>query len=340
MKKIIEAISLYTPPSSDDINLSMNENHHINWNDMLEQPLLDIHKEHHYSEYGAVEHQQLVEKYAQYVGLEPDNILVFSGSESAISVLITAFVEQKLMLFDPDFFRFEEVANLLEKQVIKMPLYPQFDIANVIETINAQSVELCLFSNPNNPLGTMISAQHIIDLLEQTNAYIVVDEAYIEFSAGSVVDLIPKYPKLLIMRTMSKGWGLSSIRVGFVLGQADVITYLLRALGPFNLSQFITKIAAQAMEHESQVSENIEKIKGLRQIWEEKLEHQFGFDVIPSQTNFIYVMKADASEIYTFLVSERIHVAYFKNPESLRISIGNSREMDELELALHKYRHR
>ncbi len=336
MKEKIEKIQLYTPPPTDNINLAMNENHHINWSDILSEHLQEIHDDYDYSLYGKVEFTELVNSYATYVGLQPENILIVSGSESVISLLYTAFVKKTVMLFEPDFFRFRELAEQMDITVVSQNLLPAFDVEATLAKINAENVELCLFSNPNNPLGAAISRADIIRLLEETNCYLVVDEAYMEFAGESVVDLVPHYKKLLIMRTMSKGWGLPALRVGYTIAQAEVITYLMKALGPFNMSSFVTKIAAHAMDHPEEMKKNVAAIIALRDEWVTKFQVKYGWKVYPTQANFINVETEDAFAIWAFLKERKLNVSKFP-PHNLRISIGNELEMATLEALLDEY---
>ena len=226
MRKVIKDLNAYIPAPLENVNLAMNENHHIDWSDKLPQPVKDVADTYLFSAYGDNQYKALTEIYGAYTGLSADCVLPFSGSESAISVLMNSLAEQNILLFAPDFFRFFEIAEVLGRTVHTIDITQPIDQDAVIALIREEKIELCLFSSPNNPLGIEIPRSLIERMLTETDTYIVSDEAYIEFGGETVVDLITKFDKLLVMRTTSKAWGLAGMRIGFVLANPAMIAYL------------------------------------------------------------------------------------------------------------------
>lgn len=337
MRKVIKDLHAYIPAPLENVNLAMNENHHIDWSDKLPQPVKKVADSYMFSAYGDSKYTALTEVYGAYTGLSADCVLPFSGSESAISVLMNSLAEQDIMLFTPDFFRFFEIADVLGRKVHTIDISGQVDADAIIAKILAEKVELCLFSTPNNPLGVEIPRTLIERMLQETDAYIVADEAYIEFGGTSVVDLIPQFDKLLVMRTTSKAWGLAGMRIGFVLANPKMIDFLKKAVGPFHINTISTEIVAHAMEHYiDYMQENVDAIIAARSEWEHKLTNTYGMRVYPSSTNFIYAMSDAYIDIWQFLKDNRVHVSKFA-PSGLRISIGNPAEMEILEQQLDHY---
>jgi len=336
MKKEYQALLAYQAAPLENTNLAMNENHTIDWNEKLKGASQKINTDYHYACYGDDRCSELATAYAQYAGVQPQNIMIASGSESLIGLLFQTLVEDNILLVDPDFFRFEEIATLQRLNIMKTSLWQGLDVEKTIQYINEFDIELFIFSNPNNPLGVTIEPEKIEQILEQTNCYVVSDEAYMEFSGQSAISLIQKYPKLIVMRTMSKAWGLAGLRIGFAIAQPHLIEYLKKSVGPFNISPLTTRIAAEAMEYQPYMEQVLQEIIELRTHWQEKLTQKYPFKAYPSSTNFINVEHPDAFTIWEFLKDNKVNVSKFP-PHNLRISIGSKAEMQRLEEVLDMY---
>lgn len=336
MKKEYQELAAYVAAPLENTNLAMNENHHLNWNDKLSESMIKINDNYHYSCYGDDCYDELASAYANYAGVQSNNVLIATGSESLIGLLFQTLVENNVMLIEPDFFRFEEITNLQRLTVFKTALWDGLDVDETIRLINDNDVELFIFSNPNNPLGVTIATDKIEKILENTDCYVVSDEAYMEFSGQSAVEWIEKYPKLIVLRTMSKAWGLAGLRIGFALAQPQLITYLKKSLGPFNISALTTRIAAEVIEHENYMRQTLQEIIDLREIWKDKLVEKYHFEIYPSNANFINASRDDAFIIWQFLQDNNLNVSKFL-PMNLRISIGSPEEMAHLEELLDAY---
>ncbi|GBU10834.1 histidinol-phosphate aminotransferase [Erysipelotrichaceae bacterium] len=336
MKKVYEQTGIYIAPSADILNLAMNENHNISWKELYEKNMGKLVDQFNFSAYGQANFDMLTAAYGKHIGMDKNQIIVFPGSESAIGLLFSALVEKKVLLMTPDFFRFEEVATQQGLTIFKQDLLPAYDYTKTIALVEEQGIELGIFSTPNNPLGTKITSSDIIELLEKTNCYWVIDEAYIEFSGDSVLTLIAQYDKLFIMRTLSKAWGLAALRVGFVISQPENITYLTRAVGPYNHSRFIATMAVEALGSPHIMNDALTEITRLRKIWQEKLTCKYAFKMLISQTNFFYIQTSDAPKLQTFFHEKGIAIALV-GPSALRITIGTEVEMQHVEKTFDAY---
>lgn len=336
MKKEYQELLDYIAPPNENTNLAMNENHIIDWNGKLTDSAKKINSTYHYACYGDDRCTELALSYAAYAGVKPDNILIASGSESLIGLLFQTLVEENIMLVDPDFFRFAEIATLQRLNITTTSLWNGLDVDETIRLINENDIELFIFSNPNNPLGVTIELEKIEKILQNTNCYVVSDEAYMEFAGISAIELLAKYPKLIVMRTMSKAWGLAGLRIGFAIASPQLTAYLKKSVGPFNISPLTTRIAAEAMEHEAYMQQVLQEIIALRETWKDKLVNKYNFKLYDSATNFINVERADAFEIWEYLKANNVNIAKFP-PHNLRISIGSPTEMAHLEKALDAY---
>ena len=331
MRENLEKQLAYTPPSKEYLNLSTNENFFIDHKKTMELNLTDILKITTLNQYGQSSHTNLREKYAKYLKASPEQILPAPGSESLIAVLLNAFVTDTLLTFTTDFFRYKEMAYILGKKHLKVP--NASGITGLIEASKSTSVDLIMLSNPNNPLGVVQPEEKLIQLLEQTDCYIVIDEAYSEYYGESVMHLVAKYPKLIILKTMSKAWGLAGLRVGFMIANADLVKYVEAVQGPFVLSDLNAAIATFVLEDCDLMRQTVEQTKKIRADFINFLQ-DFDVEVFPSEANFVFIKTTHAQEIANKLDKEKIAIT--ARPDGLRITIGTSEQMSVIKESLAK----
>ncbi|MEY3410556.1 MAG: histidinol-phosphate aminotransferase, partial [Pseudomonadota bacterium] len=191
------------------------------------------------------------------------------------------------------------------------------------------------FPNPNAPTGRSLALSEIERLLKtNTSSVVVVDEAYVDFGTKSSVALIKKYPQLLVTHTLSKARSLAGLRVGYAVGNPDLIEALHRVKDSFNsypLDRFAQAGAIAAMEDKAYFEETCNKVIATRTHLVKELT-DLGFEVLPSGANFIFAKhtKKDAEVISAGLRDKNIIVRHFKKPERiaqfLRITVGTDAE--------------
>lgn len=259
--------------------------------------------------------EQLNQAYADYAGVNADQVISHRGSDESIELLIRSFCEPDsgrnqadgILICPPTYGMYAVSAGINNNPVYDVPLVNgQLDlngIANVLDKVKV--IFLC---SPSNPLGNTLNRDDIKRVLDMAKgkALVVVDEAYIEFSetehseTASWVDEIDNYDNLVVTRTLSKAFGLASIRMGFTLANAELIDLLKRVLAPYPLPDTSVQIAIQALEPESisRMRNNVLRILEQRQQLTEWLEQQpWAQRVYPSDTNFILVQTRDAEAI-------------------------------------------
>jgi histidinol-phosphate aminotransferase len=161
---------------------------------------------------------------------------------------------------------------------------------------------------------------------------LVVDEAYIEFSdAESMVDLAIKHPRLLVLRTMSKAFGMASLRVGFAVGCAANIKAMLCGVDMYNINTFSQLIGRAMLERSEEVMPYIEGVKQDSKALHKDLKAIEGLKVFDCNSNFILVESPHAKAIYEALIKIKILVRNYSNNENiLRISCGTPEENEKL----------
>jgi histidinol-phosphate aminotransferase len=205
----------------------------------------------------------LVEQLGRLYGQPAANVLVTRGSDEAIDLLTRAFCRagtDEILICPPTFGMYAVAARVQGAGVVRVPLDPargfQIDPDAVLAGCSA-TVKLVYVCSPNNPTGNLIPEQTIVRLTEALagRALVVVDEAYIEFAGvASSARLLDRHPWLVVLRTLSKAWGLAGARCGVVLAHADIVALLRRIIEPYNLTQLSIEAVLRALRATNQTT--------------------------------------------------------------------------------------
>lgn len=334
MRDDLKELPLYVPPSKSMLNLVNNENYHFDWHALLGDNMIRILEKTKLNAYGTSNHDELVKAYATYAGVDTSQIVVAPGSDSLIPLCMNALAQENVLTFETDFFRYHQAALIAQKENIRIPFDGDY-ISEVIQSANQKEVELIMFSNPNNPLGIIHSREDIIRILDNTSCYVVVDEAYFEFADCTVVDLVDRYDKLIVLRTLSKAWGLAGLRVGFAISNAKTVHLLKCVQGPFVLSDINGIIASIAMTQSELMVSYVNSIIENRKEFNEFIGQYENFKLFDSHTNFVYVSCDNAADIVSHLKQDDIAVAQI-GPNGIRITVGTKVQMRQLMDSLKK----
>lgn len=260
-------------------------------------------------------------------------IFIGNGSDEVLAHSFKAFFKKKLPILFPDityefYLTYSKLYNI---NYILIPLKKDFTI-NINDYIKYKNlISGIIFPNPNAPTGCLLSLKKIeIILKNNLNIVIIIDEAYIDFGGESAISLINKYKNLLIIQTFSKSRSLAGLRVGFAIGNSNLIKALEKIKNSFN-SYPINRISIQGAYSSMKDEEYFNKTRLKIITNREKLKIELikiGFQVLPSMANFIFIKhpKYNSYELYNFLLKNKILVRCFKNNKInnfLRITIGN-----------------
>lgn len=281
---------------------------------------------------------------AKHFNVGSNNVFVGNGSDEVLAHTFAAFFRQDLPLLMPEFtYSFYPVyCDLYDIQSQKIPLKDEF-VLN-LEDYPEENGGI-IFANPNAPTSRAIELTKIEALLERnTESVVVVDEAYVDFGAQSAIELISRYPNLLVIQTLSKSRSLAGMRVGYAIGHEDLITGLEMVKNSFNsypLDMLAIESSVAAIEDVEYFEETTQKIIETREWTADRLA-ELGFISLPSKTNFLFSRHRflEAAELMGYLRSKKILVRYFSKPgidNYLRITIGTSEEMQLLVETLEKH---
>ena len=288
--------------------------------------------------------RQVKARLSQLKGVEPRSIFLGNGSDEAIDLVIRAFCEPKadnIVTITPSYGMYEVAAETNDVECRKVALDGHFDldVAALWAAVDAHTKVIYLCS-PTNPSGNSLTREAIYQLLRGFEGWVVVDEAYIDFSAQpSFLAELSQYPNLIVLQTFSKAWGAAAIRLGMAFAAPAIIEVLNKIKYPYNINLLVQNKALELMENEAEMRQEVKAILAERVRMAKLLsEAPFGFEVFPSDANFLLVRVGDADRLYKALVDRGIIVRnrnrVLKCQGCLRITIGLPAENDLLLHAL------
>ncbi|BES84640.1 histidinol-phosphate aminotransferase [Pectobacterium araliae] len=289
----------------------------------------------------------VINRYAEYAGVTPEQVLVSRGADEGIELLIRAFCEpgKDAILFCPPTYGMYAVSAEtfgVERRTAASKADWQLDL----DAIEAQldSTKVIYVCSPNNPTGNLIAPADLRQLLTlaQGKALVVIDEAYIEFCPqASTAVWLAEFPHLVILRTLSKAFSLAGLRCGFTLANPEVIQLLLKVIAPYPLSTPVADIAAQALSQEgiAKMKANVAEVTANRRWLSAALKDISCIEeIFPSESNYLLVRVTASPAVFKTLWDQGIILRDQNKQPSLagclRITIGNRYECERVVAAL------
>ncbi|MCI0469156.1 MAG: histidinol-phosphate transaminase [Nitrospirae bacterium] len=268
---------------------------------------------------------------AKDLRIRPENLLIGNGSDEIISYLITTF-GGPVMYPVPTFSMYGIISQAIGMRHKGIPLARDFDIdiEKMINVIKKSRPRLIFISSPNNPTGNCFSAGKIERIIEETDAVVVVDEAYQPYSGNNVfLSKIKKHKNLALLRTFSK-IGFAALRVGFLIADKDIINEVNKVRLPFNLNAISQDIAAWALKNKKAISEGIEIVVSERKRITNSLNEINGIAAFKSDANFVLFRVSNARSVYDSLIRKGILIRDLSGivRDCLRVTIGTREEND------------
>jgi histidinol-phosphate aminotransferase len=271
---------------------------------------------------------------AHYYGLDKDQVFVGNGSDEVLAHSFNALLRHDLpILFADITYSFYRVyCGLYDIAYETVPLDDQLNI-RADDYISANGG--VVLANPNAPTGRLLSLTEIENIAKANSASpVIVDEAYIDFGGESAVTLIKKYRNLLVVQTMSKSRSLAGLRLGFAMGDKQLIEALERVKNSFNcypIGRLSITGGIAAIADERYFQSTCARVMQTREALIERLA-ALGFEVLPSSANFVFIRHAlfEGEKLTALLRARNVIVRHFSNPritQYVRISIGTEQEM-------------
>ena len=291
-----------------------------------------------FTRYPSAYADELKHAIAGYSGVDASRIVTGCGSDDILDSAIRAFAEpgDRLALCAPTFAMIPIFARLNGVETVTIPMTPAWDIdAEALARTEARIIYVC---SPNNPTGTAASRVALEHLLANTSGVIILDEAYAEFADEDHLDLVARSDRVLVVRTMSKAFGLAGLRVGYAVGAAPVVSEVEKSRGPYKVSIAAERAAVAALTQDrAWVTERVADARLARARLAESLR-ALGLSPLPSQANFVLVPVRRSTPIARRLRELGVAVRAFEAlpvvGDALRITAGPAPMMERLAVAL------
>jgi histidinol-phosphate aminotransferase len=295
---------------------------------------------------------------ADSLGLARSNVLFGNGGDELLfnTALAWGGPGRTFLNFPPTFSVYAANARLTGTDVVDIPRkreqgYAIDQKATLDYLRNGGKCDFTIVTSPNNPTGQLADDDFIEDLLNATDALVMVDEAYFEFSRHSVVSMLAKHRNLVILRTFSKAYSLAGVRLGYILAHPDVIDEYLKVRQPYSVDAVSQAIAKTAFESRDLILPVVDEIIAERGRVRDALSNMNGLYVYPSDSNWLLVefqstfglneeskdLQPDSNKAqaaWDFLYDKGILVRDFSKAAMLegclRITIGDPHENDAL----------
>ncbi|HEY5297237.1 MAG TPA: histidinol-phosphate transaminase [Verrucomicrobiae bacterium] len=299
--------------------------------------------------------EKLRAKLAKLHRCNSENIIVGNGSDELLALAVRGFVEPSpkskvqspkslVQFFTPSYSLYPVLADIHGAMKNPVPLKPDFGLPSVAELRRGKIWEfdaaLTFITTPNAPSGRGYKTLELEKICRVQKGVIVLDEAYVDFANENALKLALKFPHVLVARTFSKAYSLCFQRVGYFVGNPELISALHKIRDSYNVNG-LGQIAAEAtLDDLKFYRANFKKIIAARE-WLARELTKLGFDVLPSRTNFILAKppKFSAQLWLEKLREQKILVRWFSAPEVkdfLRITIGTQSEAEFLVRAVQK----
>jgi histidinol-phosphate aminotransferase len=277
-------------------------------------------------------------------GVNKKNILLGNGSDEVLDLIFRAFCEpnkDNIITLPPTYGMYAVLANInaIENRKVLLSTTFQPKVNAILNAVDAHTKMLFLCS-PNNPSGNSFSADTVEELLTKFKGLVVIDEAYIDFSAQkSWLERLQQFPNLIITQTLSKAYGLAGIRLGICYASQEIIAILNKIKPPYNLNELTQQKAVERLLKVDEVLKEVSVIVKERSVLMNELkEVSFISKVHPTDCNFVLVQVDDASKRYNQLIAKGIVIRNRTTQplceNCLRFTVGTTTENKKLMQAL------
>lgn len=274
-------------------------------------------------------------------GLGPENVWAANGSNEVMTHLLSAFggPGRTVLSFTPTYSMYPEYARNTLTDYVTVPRRDDFTLraAEVLDAVRATDADIVLITTPNNPTGTLTPPHVLEEVLENTDALVIVDEAYqefVEFPEDSACALLSRFGRLVVTRTMSKAFAFAGGRVGYLAAAPAVVDACRIVRLPYHLSAQTQAIARVALAHAPEMLSAVDDLRENGQALQDWLRAQ-GLDVVPSQANFcLFGRFADRHAVWQGLLDRGVLVRETGPDGYLRVSSGTAAELAAFREAL------
>jgi len=270
-------------------------------------------------------------------GVEPEMILAGNGSDDLLTIITRAFAGPgDLVAYPtPSYILYRTLAEIQGARSVEIPFVEKWDLDPA--SFARVHPRVAFIANPNSPSGTALSVEGLRTIARAVDCPLVIDEAYVNFAEGDAVDLIRDHPNVIVLRTLSKGYSLAGLRVGYLIARPEMVAGLIKVKDSYNCDTLSLAGACAALEDRDYLAETSSRIKATRSRLTAAMRG-LGYLVPESQANFVWCAEGPpASATYEILKARKILVRLMRYPgqaDGIRITVGTDAEIDSLLEAL------
>jgi histidinol-phosphate aminotransferase len=273
------------------------------------------------------------EKIGVVYGVDRDCLIVGNGCDEVLAIAARSFVGEgdRLLMTRPTYTLNRVLGEIQGAEVVEVPLKNDFSLP---EEIFSREAELTCISNPNPPSGILYGREEMERLVRGTGGVVVIDEAYVDFAEKDCLEMLKSHDNVLIARSFSKYLSMAGLRLGFAIGDRELIAGMMKVKDSYNVNCLSQVAAVAALDDIGYYREIVREVCQERESLTQGLE-RLGWKVYPSQANFVFAVpdSPPALQVYEGLYQRKILVRYFDTPETrhgLRITIGTPEQNQRL----------
>lgn len=315
---------------SNVIKLDSNENYAVS-DDFLRKMINDAKENMDVREYPLGGTERLVQDISKYIGMPKEMIGVGNGSDQIIDLFLSNFASKdtKILTSDPTFGFFEERCKLYSIPTLKIPFDKSMTLNLEKFLSNSKKASILYLDTPNNPTGFQFEKRDLERLIREFKGLVIIDEAYVEFSDYSVVEMVKKINNLIVLRTLSKSFGLAGLRVGYFVANAQIIDTFTRVIQyPYPLNTLAIEVGILTLRQSKYFTDVANLVKKERSRIIANLQQMKIFEVFDSKANFVLFAAGGSSQrIYKALIEQGISIKNLGKVGShegcLRVTVGS-----------------
>ncbi len=288
------------------------------------------------------EYDNALEDLAAHFDVGPDELTLTNGTDEAIHLLVSTYVDpaDEVIVLQPSYAMYRFYSQLAGAKLVEITYKPEtfaFPLEELLERISPMTRAI-LIANPNNPTGTGIDIPGLREILSKaSNAAVLIDEAYYEFSGITMLPYIAEFPHLFVCRTFSKTYGMAAMRCGVLFSHAGNMAHVRKTQSPYSVNGLAAMAARIAIQEQSFVEEYVLEVLTARELLYVGLE-KLGIPYVESMANFVLTRMGDRSIEIRDKMRERgllVRDRSYEIPGALRVTVGTreqtQRFLDELE---------
>jgi histidinol-phosphate aminotransferase len=278
----------------------------------------------------------LKQKLSEISHLNINQIFIGNGSDEPIDLLIRAFCRptiDNVILLPPTYgmYKVSAVLNEIEMKIVPLTTDFQLDVGGVLKAID-KNTKIIFICSPNNPTGNLLDKASVVQIINNFEGLVVIDQAYVDFALeGDFTNELNQFPNIVILKTLSKAWGLAALRLGMAFSSAEIIAILNKIKPPYNINVLTQQKALEALDNEVHKNEMVGQLIALRAILVDELsKNELVEKIFPSDTNFLLVKFNQSKEIFDYLIENKVIVrdrsGEINCGHCLRITVGTEQE--------------